>query len=369
MTKKHLFSIMILVLFALQMQAQSSFAIKITQVYPSGGVVYGNAYNLSSELDKAEASLRSQYTGKEANYEMELTRPSGRETKTIQNINWILMANTKTIPCKNKPTFNTLYPEATTVKIYACNNNGSKKGSEEVKEFNYYYQYFKGDEPQIKNKEYRPKEECIVAAQKYFKDNRPKVDSVLFEIQIFDKDAQPISMEGIEGVSNKKEYEQFKKEQAAAIAQPTAKPKSPCQDTLNYYDKKLNELKSPSPKKKGKPNDSIPEVQEKLKPEDIKNEAFIAAMNCIEIDSVYSKDNIKGNLRLCQKAVNMYLITSGKQGKENFKTIAEKLDEIADVLEKNNKMKPENFDRKKYLETSKKEVLKEGINKLMEVTK
>ncbi|MCL2040690.1 MAG: hypothetical protein FWG84_01450 [Bacteroidales bacterium] len=358
MTKKHLFSIMIFVLFSLQIQAQSSFAIKITQVYPSGGVVYGNTYNLSSELDKAEASLRSQYTGKEANYEMELTRPSGRETKTIQNINWILMANTKTIPCKNKPTFNTLYPEATTVKIYACNNNGSKKGSEEVKEYYYYHQYFKNDVLQPMSKEYRAKEECIAAAQKYFKDNRPKVDSVLFEVRVFDKD--DISIAGIEGVSNKKEYEQFKKEQAAAIAQPTAKPKSPCQDTLAYYDGKLNEMQRIVPQLKKPAKDSLLQQQERLK-----NEAFTIMMNdCIAIDSVYSQENIKETLSLCKDALK-YLTEDkpSEESKGNFKIIAEKIIKITDILVKNGK-KPENFDKYKLLKTKKISELSARITRL-----
>jgi hypothetical protein len=145
MTKKY-FNIIFFLLLSFQIQAQS-FSIKITQVYPPGGVVYGDAYNLSGELDKAEATLRNKYSGRDANYTMELTRPSGKETKAIQNIRWIKVENGKKSNLKSKPSPDPQksYSKPTTIEIYECNNNGSKKGGSTITDYDYYYLFSKGE--------------------------------------------------------------------------------------------------------------------------------------------------------------------------------------------------------------------------------
>jgi hypothetical protein len=203
MTKKY-FSIILFTLFSFQIQAQS-FSIRITQVYPAGGVVYGNSYNLSGELNRAEEELRRQYTGRDANYIMELTRPSGRETKTIQNIHWILIENGVRRNFRTEPTFEDSYPQAMTMEWYACHNNGTPRGQRTTKNFHYRYRVSK-DDIVVFTSEYMTLEKSKSLAKEFFEEN--KIDSVFCEIIIIDKDEKSIVSSSFP-LNNKVDYERY----------------------------------------------------------------------------------------------------------------------------------------------------------------
>ncbi|MCL2650261.1 MAG: hypothetical protein FWD60_04435 [Candidatus Azobacteroides sp.] len=346
MTKKYFFSSIIFVLFSFQMQAQSMFSIKITQVYPSGRIVYSNAYNLSGELDKAEVSLRSQYTGKNANYIMELTRPSGRETKIIQNLTWIRVVNGKKENLTSRPKLEEYYSQPTKVEIYACDNNGSKKEDKGNIVINYDYSFKYIGTGTDKPSYYMSMDRCKIAAKDCFEKNKPKNDSVFFEVQIFrDKNV-------VDSINNRTEYELFKKALAKKNESTQQKRIEPdiskvisCQDTIKYFDKKLKEAI-----KKNKPQ--------------IQEEAFTVIVNCINIDSAYSWESINKNLTLCQKVAQDYLI---EDKLTNLNTIVKKLDDIITMMRKNPYNKPITFNREDYFGTTKVKNIKKGIEELIKI--
>jgi len=326
MAKKYFISIIFIALCSLQVQAQS-FSIKITQVYPAGSVVYGDSYNLSGELDKAEASLRNQYTGKNANYIMELTRPSGKETKQIQNIRWIRVVNGTKENWNTKPSLlPESYPKPTTIEIYACNNNGAKTDSKDNTkiEYNHYFKFYKDKEeiPIDGGSNYQPFEKCKKSAEDYFSKTK-KGNAVFFEVRIFkEKDIV------VDSINNRKEYNLFTKETKQPSVAGT--PKTQVQDdvkvscdSLQSFDKQISELRK---SKKKSDQKSLQNTQ---------SEAFIIAMNCMNIDSTYSWENIGSNLSHCKKAVNNYWIEGSKDfdSAPNLALIKSQLEKIENIMD------------------------------------
>ena len=173
MEKKRIFCFIFFILIVAQICAQPGrFSIKITQVYPGSSIVHSSNYNLSSELEKAEASLRSQYSVKDANYVMELVRPSGKDTKVIQNIKWIRITNGKKENLKTnppRPDLNQSYQQATVIKIYACNNDGTEKANQDnyTAEFNCRFMFFK-DAKDVYTSAYMSRSKCEDLAKEYF---------------------------------------------------------------------------------------------------------------------------------------------------------------------------------------------------------
>lgn len=170
------------ILYSFPTQAQS-FSIKITQVYPRGGVVFGDSYNLWGELKKAESALRTQYSGGKVNYIMELSGPGTKETKAIQNIRWIKIENGQKIDFKNKPGVENSYDEPTTIEIYECNNDGTKKGGGTKTSFDYYYQFTKSGQDTITDRHFRTLDESKRIAGEVF--TKHKVDTLSCGIKIF----------------------------------------------------------------------------------------------------------------------------------------------------------------------------------------
>ena len=323
MVKKYFLNSVVFVLFAFQMQAQSMFSIKITQVYPTGGVVYGNTYDLSSELEAAEKKLRSQYTGKDANYVMELTRPSGKETKTIQNINWILVKNGVKENYKGKPVIlnDSSYPEATKIQFYACNNDGSKRGESVSIDYDHYYEFYIDGKKQpitgFPKSYYRPLVECERKAKEYLKDKGD--ESLPCEVRIFnDRTKEPVDI-----IDNEIDYKAYKdREEKLRIKKEGNEKKNTqgnkdtnssvfCKDSLRILDKQLQAKVDNNYKSK------------------IKIQAFAVAINCIDVGSSYSWKGIDDNLNDCQQAIDKYWV---EKQKINIGLIEGKLNEIKAIM-------------------------------------
>jgi hypothetical protein len=205
-----------------------------------------------------------------------------------------------------------------------------------------------------------PVENCKEIATIFFEKNKPKSDSIFCEIRIFqeynDKNAVVDKT-----INNRVEYETFKKEQEeqrnkkALLQAEKATGKDAlivenlnnisCRDTLNYFDKRLKEAKK----------------KDKLK---IQNEAFLIAMKCISVDSVYDYKKIEEHLVLCKKITNNYLAEGSNTFLDNLKLMIETLDKITNVMKI---QKTVEFDRKKYFGTAQKNDIKQGIEELIKI--
>jgi hypothetical protein len=327
MKRKIVFSIVLFVLVLGQIQAQpGSFAIKITQVYPVGGVVYRNNYNLSGELDKAEQKLRNQYSGKNANYIMELTRPSGKETKYIQNIYWVLVENETRKNLKSKPELQEHYPQSTAVKYYACDINGKQKSDFKEIKYDYYSRFYREnntvDAPVT---EYRTPDGCLKKAKEDFTAN--KIDTLLCKAVIYDSKGNVADST----INNREAYTQYlvkKKHIADSIAEI----------------KKQEELKQEKLK------------QEKLKTDSIEN---------VSAKPVYNKQETKERLKQLQIKANS-LQKKQTDLQSNMQTIIDEADKIIAILG----IDSLSFDRNKYFGTAADlNDLKSGIKKLLEINK
>ena len=351
MTTRCFFSIAIVILFSFQIQAQTEdeFSIKISQVFPPPGPdddVYTDTYESGNELRNVERILRNQYTGKDANYEMELITPSGKETKPIQNIRWILVTNGKDENWKTRPVPKNFYTEPTSVEVYVCNNDGSKIEKTKVSaNYNHYYKfYIGGKEKPIKQLDYRPLDKCESAAKSYFDKNKPRIDSVFSEMRIYKDKQDSIA---VASINNKEAYENFlRKKEAPAEEQLKAsdnsKKNDACRNVLNRYDRKL---KNTSKDKKA----------------EVKKEAFSEIMSCIDIDATYSNKNIDKNLKLCKMTADKYM----EDDEIQLGNIIEKLDVILVLMEKNPKGRAVKFDRFGHFEEPTKSKVKKGIGKLI----
>jgi hypothetical protein len=312
MKRKLVFSIVFFVLVLGEIQAQpGSFAIKITQVYPVGGVVYGNNYNLSGEQDKAEAKLRSQYTGKDANYIMELTYPSGKETKVIQNIYWILIENGKKKNLNSKPRLQDYYLEPTNIEYYSCDIRGNKKDEFPKIDYEYFYRFYKGNNEPFENKQYYLLDSCKKIANEYFKNH--KVDSLFCKIVICNSKGIVDST-----INNLKEYNNIQKQKkiADSISSDKTKTKAAVQN------------KAPE----NKDVDSIKNVKE-----------LLLQRLKMDADSLKTVD-------------------------ENLLQKKKRIIEEADKIIKEMKIDPKEFDRNRYFKGNWADLIK-GIQKLQELVK
>jgi len=355
MMKKIMFCTIFFGLYITYVAAQpGNFSIRVTQVYPAGSVVYGNSYNLSSELEAAEKSLRSQYIGKDANYTVELIRPSGKESKVIQNINWVLIENGVRKNFKNKPVINNFYSQATSIELFACNNNGSRKEDTGniTKAYDHYCRLYLNDKEQEtdESKHFLTLNDCKDIAGRIFLTNKPTTDSVLCEVKIFNAKETIVD----DSFTNRNEYEQFKKDLAEKIKQqqrqqipskPVIVRNTTCQDELLSLDK---DIKNPRGRNKSQ----------------LQNQAFDITMSCVDanLDPDYSLMNIDENLRLCQKAVDKYLVRENLLPQLN--QIIERLDQIIDIMNTKQRV---SFDRNKYFNAGNQRNLKSGINELIKI--
>ena len=357
MANKHLFITVIASLMALQAIAQNNFSIKVTQVYPAGNVVYGNTYNLSSELEAAERTLRAQYTGRDANYTMELTRPSGKDTKTIQNIHWILIENGVRKNLKSKPTLADYYQKVTSIELYACNNNGAKiESAENVKAlYDHHLKFFINDQeaPFDYAGRYLTEKDSKTMASVVFEKNKPLTDDKLYEVRVFKDKTHLADI----SVTNKNEYDKYQ-----ALLTDVNTPK-PARQPVTQPQRQPQRQRQPQPESELDPevtnsnmcveimrhvDANMPKAKRDEK-YDLMNQGFNAAMGCIDLESGYSFEVTNRNLALCEKAAGSYV------DKNNFlqiKQLVETIDAIFNVMETNPNNKPVKFDREKFLRTA-----------------
>lgn len=116
--------------------AQNGYRVEIKQVFPKSSSVYSNAFNFKREMDNA-ISTQTAKLGDNGNYQILITTPSGKETRNIQNINWVQTVNGVKSYHKKQTSPNRFYDAATVWEGYACNIDGTRKGKTEKKEFVY----------------------------------------------------------------------------------------------------------------------------------------------------------------------------------------------------------------------------------------
>jgi len=333
-------------------QAQpGKFSIKVTQVYPSGGVVYGNTYNLSSELEQAEKKLFTQYSSrKNANFVIELSKPSGKISKNIQNIQWVKKENQKLSYFGNKPNLALSYNTPTTVEIYACDLNGKKKPHKDncTVNYTYYYQLYFGSKKQSQELlYYRNQKTSEDNARKLLK-NSPYNNDRPWEIKIYNK-AEKDKL--IASFDNKKEREEF-------AARSTRE--------LNEGNVKKNVPKTTQDRLTGqRENDSKSEDFTTLKTSN-RPLSFDEKIACIIVKSNYDSSSIDNNLKSLRSAIN-----GMRDGSHNFLTnitlAISKADEIIAVMKNNPKKKEILFDRNKYFEKARVNDLRKGIEELIKI--
>jgi len=317
---KNIFTLTIIILFSYQIQAQSSFSIKITQVYPAGGVVFGNNYNLYGDLDKAKTQLLNQFTGKNANYIMELAYPNGKETKNVQNINWILIENDIKKNLENKPTFQESYPQPTNIEYYACDIYGNPKlNSKKIEKYDFFYCLYKGKDAMAKNTKicdnvvYRTEINCRKKANEDFQAS--KIESLLCKVIIYNSKGVVIDST----INNREEYDSFLAAKEAETKETEAKRKK----------------------------------QKELQQDSTKN-----------VKPVYNKQDVEKDLKQLLTEANSLKKTSDTY-RQDINQIIDKAEKIVELLEIDSKI----FDKNKYFVTLDTKVLKEGLNKLLEINK
>ena len=87
-------------------------------------------------MDNAIASQTAKLNSNN-NYQILITTPSGKETRNVQNINWIQSVNGSKSYHSKKTTPKQFYDVPTVWEEYACNIDGSRKSKTEKKEFVY----------------------------------------------------------------------------------------------------------------------------------------------------------------------------------------------------------------------------------------
>jgi len=332
------------------MQAQvqeDEYSIKIVQVYPKGGGDddYSDTYESNNELKNAERALRNQYTGKDANYDMILTTPAGKETKPVQNIRWILVMNGKEENWKTKPVIRNSYPEPTKIEVYVCNNDGSKiDKSKVIADSDYYFRFFVGNsERPVTPVEYRTLDRTEKAAKSHFDKFKPRVDSVLTEARIYKAKEDSIV---ITSVNNREAYELFiRKKETPDAEVKTQDPKKVvnCQGIAKRYENTLKKEK------------------DKSKKIEIKREAFTEIVNCIDVEPAWRHNNVDKNLKLCKEAADKYL----EKDEVQLGNIVKKLEVILIVMQKNPKEIPIRMDRFDFFEDPTPAKVKKGVARMI----
>ena len=116
--------------------AQYGYRFEIKQVFPKNVSVYSNAFNFKREMDNDISAQTAKLNGN-SNYQILVTTPSGKETRSIQNITWVQTVNGTKTYHKKQTSPKHYYDAATVWEGYSCNIDGSRKGKALKKEFIY----------------------------------------------------------------------------------------------------------------------------------------------------------------------------------------------------------------------------------------
>lgn len=131
---KKVVAFILLFLITMVTVAQNGYRIEIKQVFPKSLTVYSNVFNFKREMDNA-ISIQTAKLSNNGNYQILITTPSGKETRNIQNINWVQTVNGVRSYHKKQTSPNRFYDAATIWEGSACNIDGSRKGKTVKKEF------------------------------------------------------------------------------------------------------------------------------------------------------------------------------------------------------------------------------------------
>lgn len=182
--------------------AQDSYRLTIKQAFPVAKEVYKNSFDFKRELDNAISSQSSKYKGDDKNYTLLITTPSGKETRYIQNINWIQTVNGEKTYHKSKTSPSKSYNEATIWIGSLCNIDGTPKGKPET----YEYIYRVSDIVTHKElSEFLKKEDAITRAKELYDEHF--VENALVGYSVYAYNGQNRTL--IETFDNQVEYKAF----------------------------------------------------------------------------------------------------------------------------------------------------------------
>lgn len=214
--------------------AQNGYRVEIKQVFPKNASVYSNAFNFKREMDNAISTQMAKLNGN-SNYQILITTPSGKETRNIQNINWIQTVNgSRTF--HTKPTSPKLsYDVATVWEGYSCNVDGSRKGQAVKREF--VYRVALADKPDDFKTPFVEFNTAKAEAD-LIKDAAPQeelVEVIIFgynsdvpsEIIVSNKDRHDVYLAKVEEENKKKKIEANKPNNEHKTPSVTESPKTP----------------------------------------------------------------------------------------------------------------------------------------------
>ena len=168
------------ILFSIVSMAQNGYRVEVKQVFPTKATVYSNVFNFKREMDNAISTQTAKLNGN-CNYQVFITTPSGKETRNIQNINWVQTVNGVKSYHKKRTSPNRFYDAATVWEGYTCNIDGSRKGKTEKKEFVYRVAF--ADNPDDYKTAFVDEETASAEALRLFSENAK--DDRLVEVVVY----------------------------------------------------------------------------------------------------------------------------------------------------------------------------------------
>lgn len=184
--KKAVTSIIFLFISVVFVFAQEGYRLTVRQVFPSNKEVYKNSFDFKRELDNAISSQTARYRGNSNNYTLIINTPSGRETRFIQNINWIQTVNGVKTYLKAKTEPDSSYPIATVWSGSACKIDGSPKG--ETITYEFIYRVAEGATENYKS-EFIEKTSALAMAEALYTENLTADKLVQYVVYRFDGDS------------------------------------------------------------------------------------------------------------------------------------------------------------------------------------
>lgn len=182
--------------------AQSAYRVTIRQVFPKSQQVYYNTFNFKREMDNDISSQTAKLRGNTNNYSIQIVTPSGKETRYIQNINWIQTVNDVKTYHKSQTKPAASYPVPTVWEGTACSIDGSPKG--ELIKYQFIYKVSKGDANSYLT-DFLTKDEASSLAHRLYDENLVEDKPVQYFVYANKNGV----FELVEEFSNKQIYQEF----------------------------------------------------------------------------------------------------------------------------------------------------------------
>lgn len=188
---------------ALTAFAQSGYEFEIRQVFPQNARVVIKAFSFKREMENEISSQSQKLRGNDKNYKILITTPAGKETRYIQNINWIQTVNGVKTYHKAKTTPSTSYPVATVWSGSPCTIDGSPKGTTITHEFT--FRVAEGATENYKS-EFIEKEPAVAMANALYKEALTEDKLVEYVVYRFEGDRIAAV---VDRMSNEKQYNEY----------------------------------------------------------------------------------------------------------------------------------------------------------------